>query len=288
VGKTIQSEHPAHREHESKWEIPKQISSSMTTLQKTLIAVAFAVLAGTGIYQAFQAAQLGDKVLTLQQQKEALAEQNLRLEASLAGVNKQVANLVAENAQLKSNQHEHEISQLRGKVAQLESQATVASGAQTNDPLVSSWIAKRDMLKQIAATHSDQYFFPLKWVTEEQWIDIARQSSMSTEEEIANVLNGLQGAARSNFYQQISAAGNQYIQANNGRFPNDLYQLTPYFSAPLDQTDFDGWKSTIEYGGQNTVGKNPSEQFMRQTLQNSQGNKIQILWGDHGTVHFTQ
>jgi len=260
----------------------------MTTFQKTLITATFAVLAGTAIYQTRQAASQSDQVLTFQQQKEALAEQNLRLEASLAGVNKQLANLVAENAQLKSNQHELELSQLRGKVAQLESQATTASGAETNEPLVKTWIAKRDMLKQIAASHSDQYFFPLKWVTEEQWIDVARQSSMGTEEEITSVLNGLQGAARSNFYQQISAAGNQYIQANNGRFPNDLYQLVPYFNAPLDQTDFDGWKSTIEYGGQNTAGQNPSEQFMRQTIQNSQGNKIQILWGDHGTVHFTQ
>jgi RNA polymerase sigma factor (sigma-70 family) len=52
---------------------------AMTTLQRTIVTVTVAVLAGAGIYEARQAAQLHNQVRTLQQHQTPLAEQIQRL-----------------------------------------------------------------------------------------------------------------------------------------------------------------------------------------------------------------
>jgi hypothetical protein len=54
---------------------------AMTSLQKTIVTATIAVLAGAGIYEARQAAQLHGQVHTLQQQQASLAEQIQRLQA---------------------------------------------------------------------------------------------------------------------------------------------------------------------------------------------------------------
>ncbi len=53
---------------------------AMTTLQKTLITAMLAVVAGAGIYETHQAAQLHDQVQTLQQAQAPLAEQIQQLQ----------------------------------------------------------------------------------------------------------------------------------------------------------------------------------------------------------------
>ena len=53
---------------------------AMTTFQKTLVTATVAVLAGAGIYEARQAAQLRDQVQTLQQQQVPMTEQVRQLQ----------------------------------------------------------------------------------------------------------------------------------------------------------------------------------------------------------------
>jgi hypothetical protein len=92
---------------------------AMTTLQKTLVTATVAVLAGAGIYEARQAAQLRDQVQTLQQQQAPLVEQIRQVQREHDAVTNQLAGLLAENSRLKSNPNQNELLKLRGEVTRL-------------------------------------------------------------------------------------------------------------------------------------------------------------------------
>lgn len=80
---------------------------AMTTLQKTLVTATVAVLAGAGIYEARQAAQLRDQVQTLQQQQAPLAEQIQQTKTEQAGMtNATIAFAVEESRQSGLRPHE--------------------------------------------------------------------------------------------------------------------------------------------------------------------------------------
>jgi hypothetical protein len=110
----------------------------MTTLQKTLVTATLAVLAGAGIYEARQAAQLRDQVQMLQQQQAPLAEQIQQLQKEHDIATNRLAGLLAENSRLKSNPERSELLKLRGEVTRLR-------------PLQEDVVALQKMLRQPAA-----------------------------------------------------------------------------------------------------------------------------------------
>ena len=111
----------------------------MTTLQKALVTVTVAALAGTGLYEARQAAQLRRQNQTLQQQQMPLADLNQALRGQLDAATNQLADLLAENARLKSNPNQAELLQLRGQAGQahtaVQEMAKMKAAAGQNSPL---------------------------------------------------------------------------------------------------------------------------------------------------------
>ena len=121
---------------------------AMTALQKTLVTATIAVLAGAGIYEAHHASQLREQNQTLQQQQAPLAEQIRQLQRERNDATNRLANLLAENDQLKSNPNQAELLSLRGKVTTLQADATklrtdAAQNATANDAFL-------DMAKSFA------------------------------------------------------------------------------------------------------------------------------------------
>jgi RNA polymerase sigma factor (sigma-70 family) len=100
---------------------------AMTTLQKTLITATVAVLAGAGIYEARQAAQLREQNQTLRQQQVPLAEQIRKLQGERDDATNRLASLADELAKAKSNNLE--LMKLRGQMTQLRNGTEVE-----NDP----------------------------------------------------------------------------------------------------------------------------------------------------------
>ncbi|HEY5042018.1 MAG TPA: sigma-70 family RNA polymerase sigma factor [Verrucomicrobiae bacterium] len=95
---------------------------AMTTLQKTIFGATLAVVAGTGIFEAHQAAQLRGQNQRLQQQLSPLTSQIQQLEREHDDATNQLAGLLAENSRLKSNQNMAELLKLRGEVSVLQRQ----------------------------------------------------------------------------------------------------------------------------------------------------------------------
>jgi RNA polymerase sigma factor (sigma-70 family) len=94
---------------------------TMTALQKTIVAATIAVLAGTGVYEARQAAQLRDQVQTLQQQRELLMEQIQQSQRDRDSATNQLGALREENERL--NRTTSELLTLRGQVGSLRKES---------------------------------------------------------------------------------------------------------------------------------------------------------------------
>jgi RNA polymerase sigma factor (sigma-70 family) len=94
---------------------------AMTTLQKTLITAALAVVTGAGIYEARQASRLREENQTLQTQQAPLADQIQQLQHEQDDVNGKLAGLRDENERL--SRDAAELVRLRGEVSRLRREA---------------------------------------------------------------------------------------------------------------------------------------------------------------------
>ncbi|MGO9199985.1 MAG: RNA polymerase sigma factor [Limisphaerales bacterium] len=90
---------------------------AMTTMQKTIIGAALAAALGTGMFEACQASRLRNRVQSLQQRQEPLAEQIQKLLQERGELTNKVNALLADNERL--NRNTAEILKLRGEVARL-------------------------------------------------------------------------------------------------------------------------------------------------------------------------
>lgn len=87
---------------------------AMTIIQKTLITATLAVVAGAGIYKAYQAAQLQNQIQALQQQQSPLTGQLAKLQTENERLSNQVAE--AKDSQALSKAQFNELLKLRGNI----------------------------------------------------------------------------------------------------------------------------------------------------------------------------
>ena len=163
---------------------------AMTTLQKSLVTATVAVLAGAGIYQARQAVQLREQVQTLQQQQAPLAEQIQQLQGERDDATNRLADLLAENSQLKATPERNEILRLRGQVA-VASRAAAEATAKTHDVRNDSEPSRDDQRNQ-ARAHLET-FFKLTNLSREkadQYVDLEVEMKRRQDERMAALLGG--------------------------------------------------------------------------------------------------
>jgi RNA polymerase sigma factor (sigma-70 family) len=215
---------------------------AMTTLQKSLVTAAIAILAGAGIYEKRQATRLHDQVQVLQQQELPLAARIQQLENERDAATNRLAELADELAQNRINQRE--LLQLRSQMARLSDASRSLSSA-TNDPrdsLVKDWLAREDQLKQAVQNNPDKSIPEFQLLSEQQWLDSAMNDKFETETNINHALADLRHTAENNFASIAQDGLRKYLLANNGQFPTDLSQLQPYFSTPLDNAILQRWE----------------------------------------------
>ena len=218
---------------------------AMTTTHKVLIAAAtagLAVTAGTSLYQTHRGSQLQRQLVALQQQQEPLLQQVEQLCRERDDVQKQITQLRRENA---------ELPRLRGEVTRLQANARElaqlkagdgekSTGADTQkeaDPTESemkSWLARVNQLKQRLEQMPEAKIPEFQFLTEQDWLNAAK-GKLETDEDYRGAFASLRGAGECKFSPMVQQALRQYLQANNGQFPTDLFQLQPYFKSPVDE-----------------------------------------------------
>jgi RNA polymerase sigma factor (sigma-70 family) len=204
---------------------------AMTTFQKTLITTTLAVVAGAGVYEAKQAHDARAEAQTLQQQQ---AQQIQQLQNSFADATNRLADLLAENTNLKSNPHEQELLKLRGEVTQLKTAET----QKANDSVTSAakvLVARVNQLKHRLEQMPEENIPEIQLLSDQDWLQQASFSGdLNTDDELDRALAGLRSAAKQRFAYSMGAALDAYIAANNGQLPNDISDLKSYFDKPVD------------------------------------------------------
>ena len=183
---------------------------AMTTLQKTIIGTALAIVAGTGIFEARQVSQLREQNQMLQQQQAPFAKQIQQLQRERDDATSQLAGLLAENAQLKSNSNENELLKLRGEVSLLRQRLNSDHATRLNPESEST--GSSDSTNQIS---SEDHFI------------LKRTHAVDT---IGALLTAMK----------------EYAAGNNGQYPESLDQLiasghfaTSNFTGNLGPNDFE-------------------------------------------------
>jgi len=213
---------------------------AMTLIQKTLITATLAVVAGAGVYEARQAAQLRQQNLVLQQQLSPLAEQLLALQRERDDATNRLAGLEAELAANKNNNLE--LLKLRGTLAQARAATAGEASNDSRAAMVKAWLAREDQLKQLAQQYPDKVIPEFQLLSEQQWMDEAMNAKFDTDKEIQQELAYLRRTAENNFAMILQPALKKYLEANNNQFPTDLSQLDPYFSQPVGEDIMQRWE----------------------------------------------
>ena len=228
---------------------------AMTTLQKTLVTVTVAALAGAGIYEARQTAQLREQNQTLQQSQAPLAEQNQQLQRERDAATNRLAGLFAENARLRSNPIQSELLKLRGEVTQLKT----AEMQKKSDPVeaaANARVAKVNQLKQRLEQMPNEKIPELQYLTVQDWLRGATYSGdLKTDDDFDRALSQLRRDAKRTFAYSIGEALANYIAGNNGQLPGDISQLTPYFNPPIDGTILQRYQ-LLQTGNLSDIPKN--------------------------------
>ncbi len=213
---------------------------AMTTLQKTFVTATVAVLAGAGIYEARQAAQLREQNQTLQQQQAPLAEQIQQLQNSFANATNRLADLAAENLRLKSNPNQTELLKLRGEVTRLNNQLRQQSAEKSKDStdptaMTAKALAGRiKLLKDQYAQWQGKNTAELQLLSEEDWFSEVANNELNDDESCRSAMSNLRMTAKKKFSDAINQALNKFTESSGGQLPSNPSELKQYLQPPLD------------------------------------------------------
>lgn len=209
---------------------------AMTTLQKTLVTVTVAVLAGAGIYEARQAAQLREQVQTLQQSQAPLLEQIQQLQNNFTDATNRLADLLAENSRFETSPERNELLRLRREVTRLRNESSDPAGQ-----LAMNWLKNVELLKQRFELMPQGKIPEFQLLTDKDWLNAA-STKLQTEVDFRRAMASLRGSAEQNFASKLRGALKDFLTANNGSAPTDLSQLQPYFTQAIDDAILQRWK----------------------------------------------
>lgn len=97
-------------------------------------------------------------------------------------------------------------------------------------PLRQAWTAE---LKRWLEQRPEERIPELQFLSEDVWVQQANWQAV-TDEEYRGHMSALRGNAEMKFAEMTHQALKQYAHANDGRFPSELSQLTPYYQAAVD------------------------------------------------------
>jgi len=236
----------------------------MTTMQKTLIAAAFAGAIGTGFYEALEVSQLRNRVESLQQQQKPLREQldQMRQErdaasSSLTAANQDNETLRREAADLPKLRNE--LARLREDARELARLRASLSAPDEDPTSLKAWARRAAQLKQRLDQMPDKKIPELQLLTDQNWFDAVKDAKqLETEDDFRQALGKLRTNAKAEFALQFEKALLAYIGATGGVLPNDLSQLKPYFSTTIDDAIF-GRYTLLQIGRLSDV---PEHQYL--------------------------
>jgi len=206
---------------------------AMTTLQKTLITVTVAVLAGAGINEAKQAHDARNVVAKLQAEQTSMAIEIARLQAEANKLSDLLAS-AKDQKQLTQAQF-NELLKLRGQMGVKQANAEIE-----NDPVFQKaqiWLAKEKKIREQFELHPEQKIPEMQFLKEEDWLDHARHADVETAKGMRIALSNIRATASGIFAEKFALALQAYMAANQQQLPATASQVAGYFNPPLQDAD---------------------------------------------------
>jgi RNA polymerase sigma factor (sigma-70 family) len=125
------------------------------------------------------------------------------------------------------------LDHLRGELERLRENAQM----EKTDPTavaMKSWLERVNQVEKRVEQTPGAKIPEFQYLTEQDWLNVAKDD-LNTDEDYRRALSALRNAAENTFIlTALRPALNQYGQANNGQFPSDISQLTPFFNPPVE------------------------------------------------------
>lgn len=166
------------------------------------------------------------------------AREVARERASLIAEQKRMARLEHQLAELRQQRDEalHDIELATQSLAAASSDAA-PSGA-GSDPAraaaADSWLARLKRLKRAFDEYPDQRSPELALLTDLDWLTLARQLKVDSEDNLRKARAKTRETAFNKFQTSLVQALRDYTTAANGAPLTDVFQLMPYFKPPVD------------------------------------------------------
>ncbi len=230
-------------------------SLAMTLSQKvTVAAIAAAALFG-GLYQ--------NRLIRMQQRRLTALEQQLNITRA------QIRQLTSERIRLTA----------RLNAAQSYGDMEVTASENPTEKSLKSWLARVDQLKQRFEDHPDQKIPDLKFMTDEDWLNAAREN-LDTEKDYRRALAAMRNAAWGHSASYIvQPALRKYADANGGAYPTDISQLQPYLSDRNDLAILQEFEVVPQFAVNIHVGE---KTVLAQRRQIDPENDAIFVVGTHG------
>lgn len=204
---------------------------AMTTLQKIAVTTALTVTIGGGIFAAKQAADARAEAQTLRTQFTSLAEQLRQFQAEHTNATNRLADLLAENARLRSNTDNRELLQLRGEVAQLKAKQN-QTVSDTDAATAKQWTAQMARLKDYLQRNPTESIPEAQFMSERDWLSSIDPSasyySLRSDKDYHDAVDIVRDQAQGAFAGKLNEALMKYYQATQQVYPNNMAQLAPY------------------------------------------------------------
>ena len=209
----------------------------MTKFQKILIAGTILTVAGAGIYEARQISALQIQLDTFRTERKPLTNQIQQLRHDCMEASATLAFQEEQNSLLRGSNSgllrlRSEVTHLREDGQEL-AELKAANDQLENDPALLSWLERVKQLKKHSAETSGTNSWELQFVSQHQWLAAAR-NELKSDEDYRRAMASLRNSGGIAFGKVCQLALRNYIRMNEGRFPNEMNQLKPYFDPPVD------------------------------------------------------
>jgi RNA polymerase sigma factor (sigma-70 family) len=213
---------------------------AMTATQKLLIA---AIVVASVVMPVLVQHRVQTK---LAEQESALRKQAALL-VELQKENESLANLLAQASRSRSLPIDqfNELLRLRGQVGRLnrdvqELTRLTASGPATGSNALATtaevWSARANQLKQWLDANPAGRIPELQFLSDQDWINSIYPNTLSSDEECRRAMSSVRVNAELRVLDVLGDALRKYGVANNGQFPHELSQLSPYFRSPIENS----------------------------------------------------
>lgn len=190
-------------------------------------ALGIVVLGGTIGWCFYQASQIS----VLRRQNAALQNRQTSLEAQLDQLQHEREDLAQ-----RFNDQSKRLSVRETELARLQAQqgSGMTNGSGPLDSVMQSWGQRVALLKQKLEQMPERKIPELQFVTEKDWADAAWNGDLSTEDGVREALSKVRQAAEDKFLNEMMKdAFKKYLAAHDNILPPDLFELKPYFDAPV-------------------------------------------------------